>query len=464
MSNKIGATSQKKGGRRLELVAFCCNKRRKIKKMIKKTVFVCTIFSWCCAVSGQDNFWSLQKCIDEGMRNSVEIKVSKLEVKKSLKSHNSIANQMLPTISLTGNQSYNFGSSIDPATNARISSNILNDNFFLNTQMNLIDFKMYAMAQKTKIDIEKAKADVAIIENEYQLQILESYYQALFTQELLKIQKQQFRNSEFNLDRIQKEIEIGRKPKSDLYDMQLSFAQEEMRILETQQLSFIQKKQLFQLMNVQNNVITEIILDSFSPKKLDQDSFENNPKLTSAQLRYQGNLKEIKLQKAENMPTAMTYYGFSTFYYRPLNQPAVMVGDFNTQISDNKNHQLGLQVNWPVFNGFRNTRKVATTKIEAEKSKFALEQEKLKIKNQIDIESLNKSNYQQIKEKLVQMKAFADASFRTSQSKFTSGVIDAIVFSSVKNQLLTTKYDLLKNQLQLEFIAIKISLIQGNIL
>jgi outer membrane protein len=31
--------------------------------------------------------------------------------------------------------------------------------------MNLIDFKNFAMAQKTKIDIEKAKADLDVIEN-----------------------------------------------------------------------------------------------------------------------------------------------------------------------------------------------------------------------------------------------------------------------------------------------------------
>jgi len=110
--------------------------------------------------------------------------------------------------------------------------------------MNVIDFRAFANAQKTKIDIEKAKADLAVIENEYQLQIVESYYQALFTQELLKIQKQQFKNSEFNLNRIQKEVEIGSKPQSDLYDMQLNFTQEEVKILETEQLFLIQKKQL----------------------------------------------------------------------------------------------------------------------------------------------------------------------------------------------------------------------------
>ncbi len=433
--------------------------------MNKKAFLIVLLYTFCPSVFGQDNSWPLQKCIAEAMKNSIEIKLEQLNVKKSQKEHNSLVNQMLPTVSFTGNQSYNFGSTIDPSTNGRVSSNIQNDNFFLNAQMNLIDFKAFALAQKTKIDIEKSKAQLAVIENEYQLQILESYYQALFTQELLKIQKEQFKNSQFNLDRVQKEVNIGSKPKSDLYDMQLSFAQEEMKMMETEQLSVLQKTQLFQLMNVANVLIAEVILENFIETNNPTETVStSSPKIKFAELNYKSSLKQTQLERANNLPSLTTYYGFSTFYYKPLNQPDVIVDDFNTQISDNKNHQVGIQLNVPVFNGFRNNKRVSATKIESEKSKFVIEQEKLKVKNQIDIENQNKNNYTKLYAKLQEMKTFADASFRTSQAKFTSGTIDAVVFSAVKNQLLSTEYDLLKNELQQQYIALKISLIQGNAL
>ena len=83
--------------------------------MNKKAFLLVFIYTFCFSVFGQDNSWPLQKCIDEAMKNSIEIKISQLQVKKSQKLHNSIANQMLPTISFTGNQSYNFGSTIDPS-------------------------------------------------------------------------------------------------------------------------------------------------------------------------------------------------------------------------------------------------------------------------------------------------------------------------------------------------------------
>lgn len=429
--------------------------------MNKKSFLIVCLYTICVAAFGQENSWPLQKCIEFGMKNSIEIKISQLEVKKSQKLHNSVVNQLLPSVNFTGNQSYNFGSTIDPATNGRVSSNIQNDNFFLNAQMNLIDFKALASSKRTKIDLEKSKADLAVIENEYQLQILESYYQALFTQELLKIQKEQFKNAEFNFSRIEKEVEIGSKPKSDLYDMQLSFAQEEMKIMQTEQLLFVQKKQLFQLINVSDVSIAEVILEFPIYNESVETSFESNPKIIAAKLVYKSSLTDTKLERANNLPSLTAYYGFSTFYYKPLNQPNATVDDFNKQIGDNKNQQVGLQLNVPIFNGFRTNKRISAAKIETDKSKWLLEQEKTKIKNQIDIEIQNKENYEQLDKKLAELKSYANTSFRTSQSKFVSGIIDAVVFSSVKNQLLSAEYDLLKNRLQIQFTINKINLIQG---
>lgn len=431
--------------------------------MNKKVFLVVLLYAFCPSVFGQDYTWPLQKCISEAMKNTIDIKIEQLNVKKSQKQHNSLVNQMLPSVSFTGNQSYNFGSTIDPSTNGRVSSNIQNDNFFLNAQMNLIDFKALANAQKTKIDIEKAKAQLAVIENEYQLQILESYYQALFTQELLKIQKEQFKNAQFNLDRVVKEVEIGSKPKSDLYDMQLSFAQEELRMMETEQLLILQKTQLFQLINVNDVAVAEVMLENVIPvNTVTTTNSISNPKIKFAELQYQSSRKETQLEKANNLPTLTTYYGFSTFYYKPLNQPNIVVDDFNQQISDNKNHQVGIQLNVPVFNGFRNNKRISAAKIEAEKSKFTIEQEKLKVQNQIVLENQNQNHYQKLQAKLEETNTFAEASFRTSQAKFTSGVIDAVVFSSIKNQWLTTTYNLLKNKLQQQYVTLKINLLNGN--
>ena len=413
--------------------------------------------------NGQETTWPLQKCIDKGLENNIEIKIRQLEVKRIEKSRNSVWNQLLPNVSFNGSQSYNFGSTIDPSTNGRVSSNIQYDNFFINANMNLIDFNAFANAQKNKIDVEKAKADKEIIENEYKLQILDSYYQALFTQELLKIQREQFKNAVFNLDRISKEVEIGNKPKSDLYDTQLSFAQEEKRILETEQLYNMQKMQLFQLMNATDVSITEVVLVSNDANEITSASTEiSNPKIKSAELSYQSSLKELSSQRALNLPVLSTFYSISSFYYKPLSQTNAVVNNFNTQIGDNKNQQVGIQLSIPIFSGFRNNKSVIATKIETEKNKLMISQEQQKIDNQIALEKQNQLNYLQLQNKFEETLSYAKASFTTSQAKFLSGKIESISLSSVKNQLLSSEYDVLKNILQIQYTNFKINLIKYN--
>jgi outer membrane protein len=250
-------------------------------------------------VHAQKTTWSLQECINAGLENNIAVKIQKLEVKRTQKSRISILNELLPSISLSGRHSYNFGSTINPGTNARVSSNILYDNFSMNAQMNLLDFSAIANSQKSKIGIELAKAEQEIIENEYKLQILESFYQALFTQELVEIQKQQLENTRFNLNRITKEIEIGSKPKSDLYDIQFAFAQEEKQLLETIQLFEIQISQLFQLLNYSEAVKTDIKLDNTFAEIQSNQSEVIHPKIKWAQLYFKSAKNELKAQQAQ---------------------------------------------------------------------------------------------------------------------------------------------------------------------
>ena len=429
--------------------------------MNKNSIFTLVFFLIFALVSGQENFWPLTKCMDMALQNNIEIKIRQLEIKKTEKSQNSVFNRMLPTINLYGEQGYNFGSTIDPSTNGRVSSNIQNNNFYLNARTNLIDFSAFANAQKDKINIALAKADLEVIENEYKLQILESYYQVLYIQELLKIQKEQLKQASFNLDRITKEVAIGSKPQSDLYDMQLSFSVEEIRNQETEQLHAIKKTELFQLMNVMDVKTNEVVLEPYAKEATkDFDTELYNPKIKLAELNYQNSLKSIHLERASNYPVLSAYYGYSTFYYKNLKQINTNTDSFFNQLEDNKSQQVGMQLSIPVFNGFRNSKKISASKIAAVKAKLVIEKENQLVEKQVALEEQNKINYSQLQYKLIEKQKFARASFATTQSKFTSGKVEAIVYSSVKNQSLSADFEVLKNELQVQYIDFKINLLK----
>lgn len=431
--------------------------------MNSKIVYAITFILFCTCVSAQDNFWSLTKCIDIALQNNIEVKIKQLEIKRTQKSQNSVLNRMLPSVNLFGEQRYNFGSTIDPATNGRVSSNIQNDDFYLNAKTNLIDFSAFANAQKDKINIELAKAEKEVIENEYKLQLLESYFEALYAQELLKIQKEQLKQTLFNLDRVTREVAIGSKPQSDFYDIQLSYAEDENRNLQTEQSYAIKKLELFQLINLMDVETNQVVLESFFNETMSTNEFSfYNPKIKKMELLYQSSLKSISLERAANLPTLSAYYGYSTFYYKNIKQTDPNATHFYDQLKDNKSQQVGMQLTVPVFNGFRNNKKISASKIESQKSKLMIQQQKQELDKKITLEQQNKKNYLELQKKLNERQTYAKASLATAQAKFTNGKIEAVLYSSVRNQFLTAEYDLLKNNLQLQYIDLKINLLTSN--
>lgn len=414
-------------------------------------------------VNGQEISWSLQKCVSIALENNIEVKIKQLQVTKAQKNYTHPLLELFPSIGFTGNHTYNFGSTIDPNTNNRVSSDIQYDNLNLNANVNLLDFGNLANAKKNKIEIELAEADKEVVEYEYKLQLLSNYFDALFSQELVKIQKEQLINSTFNRDRISKEVEIGNKPQSDFYDIQLSFSQDEKRLMEAEQLFLMQKLQLFQLMNFKVENLKEIVLEVYLAKQeIEKESIFKNPKIEFAHLAYKSAKKDIAILRSANLPSLVGFYGFSTFYSTPINQLNSGVPSFQTQLQDNKNHQTGLQLNIPVFNGFRKNRQIIASKIESEKVKLVSEQEKIKIEQQLELETTRKNQYLQLTENLQNTLKYAKESFKTTQSKFTSGKVDAVNYTSVKNQLLSSEYDFLKNNLLMQYASLKINLIKRN--
>ena len=429
-----------------------------MNRLVFLLLFCVSIFA-----NGQDNSWSLQRCISVAMENNIDIKIKQLEIVKARKSYTHPLLEMVPSVGLSGNHSYNFGSTIDPETNNRVSSDLQFDNFSLDANVRLLDFGNIAASQKEKINIELAKADKDVAEYDYKMQLLEKYFDALFAQELMKIQKEQLENSTFNLQRIEKEVQIGSKPQSDLYDIQLGFSQDEKRLTEAQQSFGILKLQLFQLMNFEPENFAAITLETYiATENPAPTSAFKNPKITYAAIAYKSSCKDIAILRSANLPSISGFYGLNSFYTSPINQSGIDVMPFHTQIGNNKNHTVGLQLTIPVFNGFRNNKQIVASKIALQRTKLISVQEQLKIDQQVKLENMRKQQYEQLSQNLQNTLQYAKLSFKTTQAKFTNGTVDAIGYIAIKNQLLASEYDFLKNNLLLQLVGLKIRMLQSN--
>ena len=154
--------------------------------------------------------------------------------------------------------------------------------------------------------------------------------------------------------------------------------------------------------------------------------------------------------------------GIPLFTIKNIKQENANTDSFFNQLEVNKSQQVGMQLSVPIFNGFRNNKKISASKIVGDKAKLFIEQEKQLLEKQVVLEEQNKRNYSQLQYKLIEKQKFAKASFATTQAKFISGKVEAILYSSVKNQSLSADFEVLKNNLQLQYIDLKINLLKKN--
>lgn len=436
------------------------------RKVLAVLLYIITVYS----VSAQET-WTLQRCLETGLKNNLDFKLQQLEVLSAQTTSRSALMEFLPSVGFTGNHSYSIGSTIDPATNNRVSSTIQSDNFSINTTMDIVNFNNFTLARRNRIAVLKARADKEAAESEYSLSVLENYFNILYTQELLEIQLGQFENAKFNLARIEKEASLGSKAKSDLYDMQVVYAQEENAITETRQLLYNQKLTLLQLLNVSGVSPDSIMLAPASlsetvAKPVDE-VFKNAlaafPKVRAAELQEAVSAKEVIMRRNGYLPVISAFYSYSSFYYRPLDQPGqVSVNPFWTQLNDNKNHYVGLQVTLPIFNGFRSRRDVKLAKLEQQKSAVKAEQEKIALRQAIEQDTAKQQQSEVLAGKLEETRTYAQKSFETTQSKFANGLVEAVVFTTSKNQLLMAEYNLLKAKFTSQYLSMRLFFFETN--
>jgi outer membrane protein len=437
-----------------------------------KRYFIYIVFISSVSISSGQEIWTFEKCMETGMKNSLDFQLAQLDVLSAEKTYRPAAMEYLPRVTANASHNYSIGSTIDPATNNRVSSNIQSDNVGLNAEMDIINFNIFTQARRNKIALLKSKADKEAIINEYLLSLLENYFNVLYTQELLKIQQSQFENAKFNLNRVEKECGLGSRPKSDLYDMQLSYAQEENAIIETQQILENQKLLLLQIMN-----ITGTNPDSFSVAPFNLPTFtetadvnavyettlKNNPKIKAAGLAEQVAAKNVNIERNKYLPVLSLYYNYSSFYYKQLNGVGnTQVPPFWTQINDNKNHNIGVSLTIPIFNGFRTHRDVQLAKIEREKKRVNSEKEKMILMQSIEQETAKQRQSLALISKMEATVVTAQKSFATTQAKFTNGLVEAVIFTTAKNQLTMAEYNLLRAKFTAQYQYLKLNLIQYN--
>ena len=397
--------------------------------------------------------WSLDLCMTKGLDLSYDYQIKSLEQIQSQKLKQNYLHQLAPKISTSANHAYEFGLTIDPFTNTRVSSSFQYDFFSLNASINLLDFEQLSLNKRTKLNQNFANIEKKQAEHLFQKQLIDLYFQALYLQERVLICEKQITNGQSLYDRIKQEVDLGNRPKADVYDLEFGLSQDELRLQETKNQFHLALLQLFQwiyhtdvdLKNIKLNLIVNQDIEIFK---------DNTAELESVKWNIQNNI--LQQLKSRNKPSLTAYYRMFSFYSTPLNMPELSIDPFWTQLKNNQNQSVGLQLSVPFFSGINDSKSILREKINLNKQKIEWDKAIQDLENKKQIENEKIIQQKIIVEKHETLLKSITKTYQTTLDKFEVAQVEAQILNNVENQKLDANFEYVKAKLMIDYFNLQV--------
>ncbi|WP_394675193.1 TolC family protein [uncultured Chryseobacterium sp.] len=393
--------------------------------------------------------WTLKQCLDYASANHPLIKQSTVTIQKNERQMSAAKGMLLPSVNAGVSQNYGFGSSINQNTNQREAINSQYDQMYAQANWELVNWRNYLNISLSKMNKESSVYAMKRTQNEVKLNVIQMFFTYQNSKSWLDVLQTQISGIEDQITRTEKEVEIGSRPKSDVYDIKANLGTMQEQLVSAKNQKDISKINLLNALAITKDTLDftmpgEDLADSqFNDADLVQNLLEKNPAYQTILQEIRAQQKNVDIARSGYVPTLNGSYTWSSFYNKIMGQPA---DAFSDQIRANKNQQLSFGLNIPVFNRLQVKNSVETAKLNVINSNY----EKDIIINDLtrSISSI-KTQFQNAQEKYKLLEANFEnqqLSFRKSEEKYKEGLMDAYTFFLVRNNWLQANYNLISSK------------------
>ena len=400
--------------------------------------------------------WNLQECINYGVEHSLTIQQKKLQNDNNrLEVRDAVLN-LLPSVSgISPGLSYSFGRGIDPETNTYVNTRYMSfGGFGFGTGITVFA----GFSGINRIKIAKISRLMGLKETENQanqiaIQIMHAFFNYLYMKEEVHITEEQVENYRMRLKKIERECDLGKKPKSDLYEMQAQQASMEFLLESSQNNLQNALVNLKYLMNYEEE--DEFMVDtlSFEDFSLEQHRFdiddiyhkamEELPEITIA--KYSVRTAKLNLMTAQaNLYPSISMGGSISFgsYSDHVSE------SFWNQIFDRNRIGKGFSISMsiPFYSGLskRSGLRKAKNSLTATEIQFLQTQRELYNEIQKALQELE-SCAQRYRISL-QREKFSTLSQSAAQKRYEQGLITIIDLNNTSNNQLEARSEVQKSK------------------
>lgn len=393
--------------------------------------------------------WTLQQCLDYASGNHPLIKQSSVNIQKNERQISAARGMLLPTVDAGINHNYNFGNGINQQNNQREAINTQTDNLYAQANWELMNWRNYLNISLSKINKETSTFRMKQTQNEVKMNVIQMFFNYQNNKSWLDVLQTQLSGIEDQIKRTEKELEIGNRPKSDVYDIKANLG-----TMQEQWVSAKNQRDLSKINLLNALTITKDTLDftmteenltdtNFNDANFIQNLLEKNPAYQTVLTEIKAQQKNVNTAKSAYLPTLNGSYTWSSFYNKTLGESA---DSFSEQFKRNKNQQLGFGLNIPVFNKLQVKNNVEIAKLNVINSNYDKE---IVINNLTQSINSIKAQFLNAQEKYNLLEANFEnqkLSFQKSEEKYKEGLMDAYTFFVVRNNWLQANYNLINSK------------------
>lgn len=298
--------------------------------------------------------YTLKKCIEVATANNPTYKRAFLNAELANANVDAAKARKLPQTQFGISQGMNFGRSIDRFSNDYI--NQLYNSTYGGLQLSMPIFKGFQrqyLLESSKILEDAEKFNIDTEKNRLSLNILRAYLDVLATKEVVLATEKQLENSKIQLQRQEKQMAAGISGKLEQLQFANQVASSEGSLIDANTSHKIARLLLFQLMNQKPDETINFEPINLPSGELSID-FDGNtnpisflPEYKSLALQTQSFDKQIKANKAENMPEINLFGNYSTFYASSNPER-----NFFQQFNDTRNGSVSLNLSIPIFSKY----------------------------------------------------------------------------------------------------------------
>jgi len=423
-----------------------------MKKTLLTLILLCTAF----ALPAQDN-WPLERCIRYALEHNTGIRGQRLEIEARQNELRQMQTAFLPTLHAGVAQDYNWGRSVDMQELVIVKNRLTRaTGASLSASVSLFEgFARHFGRLAARQGVEAALQDERAQREALTVEITRAYLQLMLARQIHAYRKESLAAIVEQRERTARMVEAGSQPQTALREMEAQVASEKAAVVEASCRERNATLALTQLMNLPAGE-SFAAGEAFGPETVAvrvplisetqmEDYIRQAPDILSAQavlaqLRY-GQTQA----RAAFLPSLRLSASYGTYYSSSADAP------FRTQLDENRNPSLSLQLDIPLFQAFQASARVRKSRIACDQALLEVEKVRIRIENEIRSAAIEADNccqqYLSSEETLHAMQKLLEV----TEAKFNLGAASALDYILARNQHFKAVSDFLQAKWQYLF-------------